>query len=166
MFDMFHTKALGAYCRLIDAADMPFLASVYASTRAEELSRTGWPAAVIDQFLAQQFSAQHRHYIVSYPRVEMMVIVRSGKNVGRLTINETDDAVGLVDVALLPRERGRGTGSAILSDIMAYAAIVQKPVVLHVEQHNSAMRLYRRAGFVTVEEGPVYDRMEWTPAVQ
>jgi hypothetical protein len=34
-------------------------------------------------------------------------------------------------------------------------------VTLFVEGHNPARRLYGRFGFVEVEPGPVYDRLEW-----
>ena len=29
--------------------------------------------------------------------------------------------------------------------------------------HNPARHLYARLGFVQVEEGPIYDRLEWRP---
>jgi len=41
---------------------LPFLAQLYASTRADELAVTGWTEAVKAAFLEQQFRAQHAHY--------------------------------------------------------------------------------------------------------
>ena len=52
----------------------------------------------------------------------------------------------MVDSALLPPYRTAGLGTAILRDILAEAAVAQKPVRIHVEQRNPALRLYKRLG--------------------
>ena len=154
---------LGLAFRPMTPADMPFLSALYASTRADEVAATGWPASVQRQFLQQQFEAQHRHYVGAYPDVEMLVIAKGGKDVGRLTLNETPASIGLVDIAFLPGARGFGLGGAIVGDIVHHARAVQKLINLHVETHNPAKRLYLRHGFVSIDDGGVYERMEWSP---
>jgi len=49
-------------------ADLPFLARVYASTRAEELAGTPMTEQQEAAFLAEQFRLQHAHYQKHYPR--------------------------------------------------------------------------------------------------
>lgn len=143
--------------------DLPFLALVYASTRVEEVARSGWPIETQQQFLLHQFDAQHRHYRQHYPAAEWLVIERGGVAAGRLYIEEWPDQIRLIDIALLPDQRGTGAGGAILEDIMDMARAAEKPLTIHVEKNNPAMRLYRRLGFEPIDEHGVYDLMEWKP---
>jgi GNAT superfamily N-acetyltransferase len=152
---------LGVRYRPASDDDLPFLATVYASTRLEEVASTGWPPEVQRDFLAHQFDAQHRHYRQHYPDAEWLVIERSGEAVGRLYLEEWKDQLRLIDIALLPDARGAGLGSAILADLMDQAAAAGKPLTIHVERNNPAMLLYLRLGFVAIDEHGVYDLMEW-----
>jgi GNAT superfamily N-acetyltransferase len=156
--------ALGISYRPTTDADLPFLAHVYASTRTEELAVTGWPDEMKQQFLGHQFNAQHTHYRRYYPDAEWLAIERGGEDVGRLYIDEQSSTILLIDIALLPGSRGLGLGSAILADILEQAAAAGKPVTIHVEKNNPAMRLYLRLGFVTLREEGVYDLLEWRSA--
>jgi len=154
---------LGVAYRPAEDGDLPFLALVYASTRIEEVAQTGWSLDLQRQFLAHQFDAQHRHYRQHYPNAEWLVIERDGAAVGRLYIEEWPDQIRLIDIALLPDSRGAGVGGAILADVMDLATTAAKPLTIHVERHNPAMRLYLRLGFVAIDEHGVYDLMEWRP---
>jgi GNAT superfamily N-acetyltransferase len=154
---------LGIACRPAGDGDLGFLALVYASTRLEEVAQTGWPLEAQRQFLAHQFDAQHRHYRQHYPSAEWLVIERDGVAIGRLYVEEWPDQIRLIDIALLPDHRGGGAGSAILADLMGMAAAAGKPLTIHVEKNNPAMRLYRRLGFEPIDEHGVYDLMEWKP---
>ena len=156
--------AHGIAYRPIGERDLPFLARVYASTRLEEVASTGWPPEVQQNFLAQQFDAQHRHYMASYPTAEWLVIERSGEGVGRLYMDEWREEIRLIDIALLPHARGSGIGGAILADLQAMAAATGKPLTIHVEKNNPARTLYDRLGFVRIDEHGIYDLMEWRRA--
>ena len=155
---------LGIAYRPASDEDMGFLALAYASTRLEEVAQTGWPLETQHQFLAHQFDAQHRHYRQHYPAAEWLVIEREGAAAGRLYIEEWPDQIRLIDIALLPDHRGAGAGSAILSDLMDMATAAEKPLTIHVEKNNPAMRLYLRLGFAPIDEHGVYDLMEWRPS--
>ncbi|HEX8063403.1 MAG TPA: GNAT family N-acetyltransferase [Allosphingosinicella sp.] len=154
---------LGIAYRPAADEDLSFLSLVYASTRIEEVARTGWPLETQRQFLTHQFDAQHRHYRQHYPGAEWLVIERDGAAIGRLYIEEWPDQIRLIDIALVPDHRGGGAGGAILADLMDMAAAAEKPLTIHVEKNNPAMRLYRRLGFEPIDEHGVYDLMEWRP---
>lgn len=154
---------LGIAYRPATEEDLSFLALVYASTRLKEVAQTGWPLEAQRQFLAHQFDAQHRHYRQHYPAAEWLLIQRDGTAVGRLYVEEWADQIRLIDIALLPDHRGTGAGSAILSDLMDMATAARKPLTIHVEKNNPAMRLYLRLGFARIDEHGVYDLMEWRP---
>jgi GNAT superfamily N-acetyltransferase len=144
--------------------DLPFVAALYASTRADELAQTGWPAPQQQAFLAQQHRAQHQHYRTAFPNAEWLILERSGENIGRLYVDESaSDRTLLIDISLVGEARGRGLGAAILADLLAAAGEAGRSVSLHVERLNPARRLYVRLGFQLVRDMGVYLEMEWRP---
>lgn len=154
--------ALGISYRPATDEDLPFLAGVYASTRAEELALTGWPDEMKLQFLAHQFNAQHTDYERNYPDAERLVIRHGGEDVGRLYLDEESTRFSVIDIALLPAARGKGLGAAILTDIIALASEAGKPVLIYVEKNNPARRLYDRLGFLPESDEGVYDLLKWS----
>ncbi|HEX8668750.1 MAG TPA: GNAT family N-acetyltransferase [Allosphingosinicella sp.] len=156
-------RRLGLSVRPAGETDLPLLTAVYSSTRVEEVAATGWPEEMQRAFLAHQFDAQHRHYRQHYPGAEWLVMERDGAAVGRLYLDEWSDQLRLIDIALLPEARGLGAGEAILRDLQDAAAAAGKPLTIHVERQNPAMRLYLRLGFRRIDEHGVYELMEWRP---
>jgi ribosomal protein S18 acetylase RimI-like enzyme len=155
---------LGISYRPMNDADLPWLAELYASTRAEEVAQTGWPLEMQHQFLAQQFDAQHRHYQRFYPEAEWLVIERGREPIGRLYIEEWETQIRIIDISLGPQSRGLGIGGAIFRDVFDMArAHGGKKVSIHVEKNNRARHLYVRLGFELVADEGVYDLMEWYP---
>jgi ribosomal protein S18 acetylase RimI-like enzyme len=152
----------GLTFRPIADADLPFLARVYASTRAEEIAVTPWTDQQKAAFLDMQFHAQHTHYQQYYPEADWLVTMRAGEDIGRLYIERWPSQHCIIDIAFLPEHRGKGLGDALLRDLMDEAAAAGKAVSIHVEKFNPAMRLYRRLGFRTEEDEGVYDLMRWT----
>lgn len=151
--------------RPIEEADLPFLYTVYAGTRAEELSRTGWPEAEKTAFLRMQFQAQHQHYQAHYPDARFDVVLRGDTPLGRLYVDRREADIRIVDIALLPEHRGQGLGSRLLDEILREAAESSRTVSIHVERFNPALRLYERLGFEQIDDTGVYYLMAWTPPV-
>lgn len=149
--------ALGVSYRPMSEDDLPFLAALYRSTRESELDRTPWTEAEKQAFIGMQFEAQHTHYQTHYPDALWLVIEREGTPVGRLYLERWDKEHRIIDIALIPQVRGRGTGQAILEDLIDEAASAGKSLSIHVEKENPAMRLYRRLGFQKLEDKGVYD---------
>ena len=142
--------------RVMTDEDLPVVAALYASTRAEEVASTGWPPEMQAAFLDQQHRAQHGYYRTAYPNGEWLLIERGGAPIGRLYLAEQDGMLLLIDISLLPGERGTGLGTAILNDLLAGET---RPVELHVERFNPALRLYQRLGFEVAEDTSIYLRM-------
>jgi ribosomal protein S18 acetylase RimI-like enzyme len=163
-FGWLRAAEAGLKFRRITDADLPFLALVYASTRAGELALTDWSDERKAAFLDQQFQAQHAHYQQYYPQADWLVTAREGEDIGRLYIERWPSQHRIIDITLLPAHRGSGLGAALLRDLQDEAAACGKAVSIHVEKNNPAMRLYRRLGFATAEDKGVYDLMRWTAA--
>jgi ribosomal protein S18 acetylase RimI-like enzyme len=153
----------GVELRPVADADREFLCRLYASTRAEEMAQTGWTEAEVESFLRFQFAAQDAFYRQQFGDASFDLVLEEGIPVGRLYVDRRDDEIRLIDIALLPEHRGRGIGSALLRELLAEAGRAGKPVRIHVEAFNPAMRLYERLGFRKVDENGVHHLMERLP---
>ena len=147
----------------VKAADEAFLFAVYASTRADEMALVPWDKAQREAFLRMQFNAQRSSYAVQFPNADYRIIVRDGQPAGRLIVDRSGEAILLIDIALLPEFRMAGIGSALMKQILTEAIESQKPVKLHVEKLNRALRLYERLGFSAIDENGIYIEMVWRP---
>ena len=150
----------GVALRPATDADLPFLARLYASTREEELAGVDWPQEQKDAFVRQQFEAQHAWYREQYAGASFDVVEVDGEPAGRLYVDRWPREVRIVDISLLPAHRGRGLGGALLAALFAEADAAGKPVSVHVERFNPALRLYGRLGFVFREDKGVYVLLE------
>ncbi|MCB1057052.1 MAG: GNAT family N-acetyltransferase [Acidobacteria bacterium] len=149
--------------RAITDDDLPFLSRLYASTREEELAPLPWSDEQKRVFLEQQFNAQHVFYQQQFPDAVFDVLLVGGEPAGRLYLVRWTREIRIVDIALLPEFRGRGLGGGLLEGILDEGRREGKKVSIHVERNNPAMHLYRRLGFVDVEDKGVYLLMEWQP---
>jgi ribosomal protein S18 acetylase RimI-like enzyme len=150
--------------RSATSEDEPFLATVYASTREQELALVDWTEGQKADFLRMQFDAQHRYYHEHYHDTSWDLILRDGEPIGRLYVARWPEEIRIVDIALLPAHRGSGIGSQLIGELLREAEQANKPLRIHVEQYNPAMRLYERLGFQPVGRHGVYVLMERTPS--
>lgn len=151
--------------RPITPDDMELLLRIYHSTREEELAMVlDWTEEMKAAFVRQQFEAQHAWYRDHYEGAQFDVILVDGAPAGRLYVHRRAGEIRLVDITFLPDFRKGGLGTSILHDLLAEGREVSKPVTIHVEVFNPAMRLYERLGFVPVEERGPYRLMKWSPS--
>lgn len=150
--------------RPVDAVtDRELLVRVYRSTREEELSAVPWSAEELDAFIRMQFAAQDRYWSAQRPAAERSVVVVDGADAGRLYVDRTPQEIRIVDIALLPEQRGRGAGGALLRSILDESDRTGVPVTIHVEKGNRARSLYARLGFRPVADAGAYDLHERRP---
>lgn len=149
--------------RPIAPGDEAFLYRVYASTREAELALVDWDEAQKEVFVTMQFTAQHRYYQEHYPDASFQLILANDQPAGRLYLHTGPEEIRIIDIALLTEYRNAGIGTSLLEDILRTAEEAGKPVSIHVERFNPAMRLYERLGFSTVSENGVYYLMERMP---
>jgi len=151
--------------RDVEEGDRQFLLELYASTRAEELALVDWPQRQKDEFLRMQFEAQYRFYEEHFADARRWIIVANGADIGRLYLDRRPEEIRIIDIALLPAFRNRGIGTALLKDILAEGESSGKPIRIHVEHFNPALKLYQRLGFRRIGDTGVYYLMEWRSAV-
>lgn len=160
--------------RLAAPADDLFLYHLYASTRANELAVYGWSPAQQESFLQLQFRAQKQHY-EAYQNTTHYIIEHTDqvfgqpqtRAIGRLLTSRpggADNEIRLMDIALLPDQRGNGIGTALVQWLQAEARCNNQPVRLHVAPENPARRLYERLGFQLIEDRGSHLFLEWRAA--
>lgn len=139
--------------RLLDKEkDIELLFNIYAGTREEIVSYPGWDQKQKEEFINSQFWMQHHAYMSNYSNPEYGVIQYLDKDIGRLYLDIRDDDLRIIDIAILPDSRGFGVGETLISALAAWAAGKGKSISIHVEKQNRAINLYKRLGFVFVEE--------------
>jgi ribosomal protein S18 acetylase RimI-like enzyme len=156
-------KIVAYTLRPVQEEDQELLLEVYSSTRADEMALVPWDAAQKKTFLQMQFSAQHQYYQANYPGADFQIILVNNQLAGRIYADRRADEIRLMDIALLPEHRNRGIGSRLIKDLLAEAQQANKPVRIHVEKFNPALRLYERLGFSIIDDRGVYWFMEWRP---
>jgi ribosomal protein S18 acetylase RimI-like enzyme len=153
----------GIALRPVGSSDRDFLLRVYASTREDELRLVDWSADQKAAFVEQQFEAQDAYYREHYHPATFDVLEVDGEPAGRLYVARWEDEIRIVDIALLPEYRGRGTGTALLRTLLDEAAAGGRRLSIHVEKNNPARRFYERLGFSEVADRGVYVLMEARP---
>jgi len=148
--------------RAVVDTDEPFLISVYASSRADELAQVDWTPEQKDQFVRWQFGLQRQDYNARYPRAEYSVILFGNEQAGRIWIERDEREIHLLDIAILPEFQNRGIGTVLLQRLIAEAKEQRKPLRHTVFMLNpDAHRLYERLGFVDIKDDGAYKLMEW-----
>ena len=140
--------------------DLPFLRTLYASTRAEELAPVPWPEEAKRAFLDHQFELQRAQYREHYVGAEWLVIEREAVPVGRLYLKRSSAELRLMDIALLPDARGQGIGTQLTQAVIDWATAQALTVTLHVEPFNPAYRMYQRFGFEHRRSTGIYHFLE------
>ncbi|MBZ5530012.1 MAG: GNAT family N-acetyltransferase [Acidobacteriia bacterium] len=148
--------------RPVAVADDAFLYSVYASTRAEEMTRVPWTPEQKEAFLRMQFTAQKQHYAAEFPHAQHDLILLDDSPVGRLYLARNADALHILDITVSPERRNTGIGSAMLGRIQNDASSKALPVTIYVENFNPSLRLFFRLGFQPAEEKGFHYLMKWT----
>ncbi len=68
-----------------------------------------------------------------------------------------------MDIAILPRFRERGIGTALIKEIIDEAAQSAKTVQIYVENFNPSLRLFQGLGFSIIEQDGINLLLECRP---
>ncbi len=128
--------------------DRAFLLALYDATRRSEFSLLGWPDEQLDAFIALQFEAQSRHYATTFPDASHLLVLVGDEAAGRLIVDRPESEIRIVDIALLPHQRGVGVGGVVVRRLCDEADSRQLPLRCHVVADNDARRFWEHLGFV------------------
>jgi len=151
--------------RVIHDSDRQFLIDLYGDTRAWEFEYSVWSDKERDLFIKRQFDLQDHSYKTNYVGAIHRIIQLDDVDIGRLTINRSNDAMHIIDLSILSTYQGRGIGSDILKSLINEAQGGKVPVTLSVEKNNPALQLYNRLGFQKVGVTGHHFSLKWEPFV-
>jgi GNAT superfamily N-acetyltransferase len=147
-----------------DEGDGALVRHLFETGRGACLISCGLPSFAASQLITMQLVARARGNASNHPLARRHIVMEGRRAVGRLSIDRTCHPWYVVDLAVLPRARGRGIASELLARLQGEARAVGVAIELHVAADNPALRLYLRNDFaVEAEEGPDL-RMVWLPA--
>jgi GNAT superfamily N-acetyltransferase len=147
--------------KLATPEDQAFLAELYNDVRSVDFSPLGLPEPMLAQLLAMQFQAQQSGYAAQFPQAIDQILWHGATRIGRMLVNESENEIWLVDIAILSAYRGQGLGGHFLQELCVRATAAQLPLHLSVRFNNPAQRLYERLGFVRTGGDGMHISMEF-----
>jgi ribosomal protein S18 acetylase RimI-like enzyme len=138
------TAFRGCALRRAKRADEDRLFALHREAMRDYVAATwGWDETWQRGFFARNY-APGRH----------AVIVRGGNEslVGRICLTRHWRRIFLRDIELVPAERNRGLGTAIIAAVIELARRERRAVDLVVLKCNPAQRLYARLGFAVIAD--------------
>jgi GNAT superfamily N-acetyltransferase len=143
--------------------DHEFLVTVYASTRAEELSLLPWTDEQREAFVRWQFAAQQEHYAKHYPAGNHDIIMFERRQVGRMYVARLDQEIRITDITVLPAERNAGIGSYLIRQLLDEADRTGKVTRIYVEEYNPSLNLFKRFNFSAIQQDGIHLLLQRTP---
>jgi len=143
------------------AEDEGFLRQVYACTRAEEMALVPWTDEQREAFLRFQFDAQDSYYRSQFPEAAYQIILKDGAPVGRLYVYRNSTDMRILDITILPEHRAAGVGTSLIRGLQAEAEESNQPLNIWVENFNRSQSLFKRLGFLIVQEEGYNNLLEY-----
>ncbi len=134
--------------KLATSEDDAFLAELFSDVHAAEFAPLGLPEGALLQLLNMQFRGQRGGYSAQFPKAVDEILWIGQTRAGRVLVNEAEDELRLVDIALLAPYRRQSIGESVLLGLCERARASGLPLRLSVRVGNPAERLYTRLGFV------------------
>lgn len=123
-------------------SDFEFLYRLHVSTMREYVSATwGWDDALQERMFRDRFDPSH-----------IEVIEHQATPVGMWSVDESGDAVSVLNIQIEPAYQRLGIATAMLRTLVARASGTGRAVSLSVLKVNPARGLYERLGFAVVAE--------------
>ncbi|MDP5142454.1 N-acetyltransferase [Rheinheimera baltica] len=161
MFDDFSLPA-DLSLRPYAEQDLSFAEALFASTR-DFFDQIPLPKSQVELLLKQQFALQQSYYAASFPLAKTSIIQLRAEPIGKLVAYQAQDYLHLIDISFIPSARGKGYGTAVLSECQRLARLAGIPLKLSVENHNiRAKKLYLSLGFTLVEASSTHDTLQWS----
>lgn len=146
--------------------DADFVQMLFVSARERELAPL--PPATRDLLARHQHEAHQRGVAVTFPEARVMIVLgpatvagTPGESVGMVVLAERPPVLWVVDLAVHPRCRNMGLGSAVLRRLMEDCRRRSWTLKGSVAPHNPARRLYARLGIEELGLERGYVELAW-----
>ena len=145
------------------AEDSALMLELYASTSKDVLDDLGWTIGSQRTFVIMQAQTEEWNRGRLYPGMDRLTICVDDMPVGRLLVCMRNNVLHLVDLSLLPRFRGNGIGTQLLSEILEEARNARVPVKVKIRKNSGAIRFVERLDFGTPTDLGSNVELTWMP---
>jgi len=153
----------GLYMRPACGSDKGFIETLYKTTR-DDLRMIDAEDDYIEELIDMQHQAQTIGYGDKFPNAMYFIVEKHNESVGRVVVDFGPNEIRVVDIALIPKARGKGFGKGVIQSIQMAATSTRVPLLLAVEHANlSARQLYASLGFQLEERSDLHDLLIWYP---
>lgn len=152
--------------RGLEASDEPFRLELFVTSREREFSAL--PEVMQHMLVAQQYAGYISGMATTYPDARHLVFSlpqasETDRAAGIVSITDLGDHLQVIDLAVHPVFRNRGTGSLVLETVMEHCRSTGQIMRGSVTPYNPARRLYARLGIRELDAEHGYIRLEWRP---
>ncbi len=160
LFSKLEENLAGFSWRTVRREDEKILDDIYRACHAGDF--VGLAPEQLQPLLSMQARAQTRHYTVSYPDAMHWILEHETEAVGRLMVDESQEGLHIVDLALVPALQGRRWGRTLVGALLEEASRQNTMVHAHVALGNDgARRFWSRSGFVEIRIEGSYAVLLW-----
>jgi ribosomal protein S18 acetylase RimI-like enzyme len=149
--------------RTMTPEDEPFVRNLIITTVADELAAWAWPEALRAQLLEMQYKGRRQAIDDGYTDAERQIILLDEQPVGWVVVLTGEQDTHIIDIAIMPDQRGKGIGGTVLGEIIAASDCRGKSTRLSVNITNRAAHLYERLGFRRIGGDEVQHFLEKSP---
>ena len=143
--------------------DEPLLFELYRDAMRDYVAQTwGWDERWQRSHFLQAYVPSNHAIIVRGAPGGVAEAQREERIVGRICLTRHWHRIFLRDVELVPEERNRGLGTAIVGAVIDLARLQRRSVDLLVLKCNPARRLYARLGFAVIADDGARLTMRWS----
>lgn len=144
--------------------DEAFIRTLMLQVLTRSLGAEAWPEPLRTNLLDTQYRVRREGFRQMAGDAPGTILCVDGEPAGWLVLAETEEAILIVNIAVLEAWQGRGLGTWMLRSVIEKAGQRHIPVQLEVARINdAARRLYLRLGFHEVGGNEIHHQMEWKP---
>ena len=131
---------------------------------ALETHHLAYHDVAVKQFGPWDTKAQDAFFSDFWGSPDQRIILYNSVPCGYFEVQELPDAIMIKHLTIHPKFQNKGVGTHLLNTLKDKALKSNKPLKLQVLLKNRAINLYRKVGFVVVDEDDKSYDMEWRPA--
>ena len=127
----------------------------------QDLHEQCYRDVVTRQFGSWEFKVQRLNFNAKWPAHQFSKIIIDGQVVGGIWIDEHDEYRQIREIQIHPTYQGQGIGTRVMQDVIDRSQQMGRKLMLKVLHQNYALGLYKRLGFVVVDDTGVQYVMEY-----
>ena len=142
--------------------DQEFLYRLFYSVYSEKLQLVPLNAEEKKTLVELMYQSFTRHYDSLAAGSDDRLVLLNNESIGRMILFQMREEIRLADLAILPQYRGRGIGTALISQVQTESMMSKRPVRLQVARFDRALKLYQRLGFYKTDAIGPHLHLEWS----